>query len=73
MYTVQRGKDTYSVDEQGLLPEDKVLRRVRGETLWDNEVTMYENEATSSTFVKLDSHFMTEHFNPEVVVGYAGA
>jgi len=42
-------------------------------TLWDNEVTMYENEATSSTFVKLDSHFMTEHFNPECIVGYAGA
>lgn len=42
-------------------------------TLWDNEVTMYENEATSSTFVKLDSHFMTEHFNPECVVGSTGA
>ena len=42
-------------------------------TLWDNEVTMYENEATSSTFVKLDSHFMTDHFNPETIVGYPGA
>lgn len=42
-------------------------------TLWDNEVTMYENEATSSTFVKLDSHFMAEHFNPEVIVGSTGA
>lgn len=50
-----------------------MVKAFRFFTLWENEVTMYENEATGSTYVKIDSALAADHFNPECVVGYAGA
>jgi hypothetical protein len=31
--------------------------------LWDKEITVYTNDATSSTFVKLDTYFTADHYD----------
>lgn len=41
--------------------------------LWDNEITMFKNDETDSLFTKISTHVGVEHFNPEAVMGYAGA
>jgi len=33
--------------------------------LWEKEITVYTNEATSSTFVKLDTHFTADHYDAQ--------
>lgn len=42
-------------------------------TLWWNEMKMFTNDETDAMFVKLDTHFWVEHFNPETVMWYPGA
>ena len=58
-----------------LLNKDYALkfRAFRIFRLWDNYVTMYRNDETDSVFTKLSTHFTADHFNPESVMGYAGA
>ena len=41
--------------------------------LWDNEITMYTNDETKSMFTDISMHVGVEHFNPEAVMGFAGA
>lgn len=41
--------------------------------LWDNEIKMWQDEETDSFFTKLTAHFGVDHYNPEAIMGYAGA
>ena len=41
--------------------------------LWDNEIKMWQDDETDSFYTKLTAHFGVDFYNPECILGFAGA